>query len=111
MQIDVPLSVPRRYKTFRRDNEGPAAPIKKATKEVFVKIGSMDVLVKEIEGPIVIVKAAQSIMKRAPFSVTANDHEIGSSKSVSKYFQLKCCPKGLTTRRNNTNFNVLDARK
>lgn len=39
------------------------APIERADKEGFIKIGSMDVVVKETEEPIVIENLSQSDMK------------------------------------------------
>jgi hypothetical protein len=61
--------------------------VEKVDEEVFIKKAHADVLVKEIEGPIIIENPTQSVTKEVHMG--ANDHKSKNSKTNSKYFQLK----------------------
>ena len=67
---------------------------RKTTADDVVKIGDMNVVVKDVgKKPMVFGKSAQIDSQTC---VLANDHEASSSSSANKYHQPRWCPPGLS---------------
>lgn len=60
-----------------------------------IKINFTNVMVKEIDGLIVICNIASSDVKEALVGAAINNGEAGTRKIASKWCQLKWCPSGL----------------
>ena len=52
-----------------------ANPVEKSGEQIIIKISSVDVPIKEIEGPIVISNLDQSDQKKTSKVIVATDHE------------------------------------
>ena len=79
-----------------RDKEVLSNPVEKAHEQIIVKIGSTDVSIKEIEGPIVIGNLDQYDAEKIQGDAVVNDYEASSSTSAPKNFQPTWCSWGLS---------------
>ena len=77
-----------------RDKKFLTNHIEKANEQIVIKIGSVDVLIKEIEGPIVINNLDQP--KAEKISKGVVDQEAQNNTSALKSFQPTWCPSGLS---------------
>ena len=78
-----------------RDMEVLANPVEKSDEQIIIKISSVDVPIKEIEGPIVIGNLDQFDAEKISRGIVVNDHKAHSSTSALENFQPTWCPLGL----------------
>ena len=69
-----------------RDKEVLTNPIRKADEQIIIKISSIDVPIKKIEGLIVIDNLDSSNVEKISRGTAANDHDAQSSISAPKNF-------------------------
>ena len=79
-----------------RDMEVLANPVEKSDEQIIIKISSVDVPIKEIEGPIVLGNLDQFDAEKISRGIVVNDHKAHSSTSALENFQPTWCPSGLS---------------
>ena len=79
-----------------RDKKFLTNPIEKVDEQIIIKIGSANVPIKEIEGPIIISNLDQSDQKKTSKVIVATDHEAQNNSSALANSQPTWCPLGLS---------------
>jgi hypothetical protein len=79
-----------------RDKKVLTNSIEKADEQIIIKINSIGVPIKQIEGPIVIDNLDQSNAEKTSKGVVANDHEAQNNSSAPENSQPTRCPSGLS---------------